>query len=223
MHSQLENYLAAVETKLRSLPAEQRESDIVELRQHLESIMAAYKELGYSDDEAAMYAVQQFGAPKTVGSELRRSSLREDLRRAGTRICCAGWALFIVSYLVPVVQIFGVTVRGLQCALFVLTPSLPYTSSPWGTLYYHSLGLANVLMLVSPILLLRSSNKKHQWVVSGLLGLSAALISPLLFSSGWEIGFYAWFASFGLVAIGSLFRAKQFVRGAGPTSLVKVR
>ncbi len=221
MHSRLEAYLNETEARLRSLASDQRESDIAELRQHLESIAAAYVELNYTEDEAVRCAIERFGQSKTVAGSLVTASRRSDMRQTGSRLCYAGWGLFMLSLLLPTMSVFGCTLRGIQCALFVLSPSLPISPQPWGALYYHELGLANILMLFSPLLLTKFKQKRQLQFLTFLLSLSTASIIPLAFSSEWGIGFYAWSASFGLVTAGSFMRARRFGKQTSCTGEVK--
>src|ERR1700722_12407690 len=109
MHSRLEIYLNETEIKLRSLPSDQRESDITELRQHLESMVAAYKELNYAEDEAVRCAIEQFGQSKTVAGKLIVSYRRANLRQTASRLCYAGWGLFLLSMPLPTMSVFGGT------------------------------------------------------------------------------------------------------------------
>lgn len=212
MYSPLDNYLKELETKLRSLPRGQRESDMAEIRQHLEAMAAAYKELDCTDDEAARCAIQQFGPSKPVARELLTVSRRADRHRIGTRLCYAGWCLFLLSLALPVFDLLGSTVRGYQCALIVFSPSFPMMSSDsWGLWYYHGLGLANILMLASPVMLALLKGKRQRWIAPLLMGISTAAITPLLPGASWQIGFYVWLASFALVAAGSFIQAQKRV------------
>lgn len=69
MHSLLESYLAEVAAHLSALPAKQRNEELREMRAHLESVFAAYRQQGQTADEAARNAVAQFGRPETVGQD----------------------------------------------------------------------------------------------------------------------------------------------------------
>jgi len=69
MHSLLETYLSEVATHLSALPAKQRAEEMREMRAHLESVFAAYRHQGQTEDEAARNAVMQFGTPEVVGQD----------------------------------------------------------------------------------------------------------------------------------------------------------
>ena len=87
MRSRLEVYLNKMEIRLSSLPSDQRESDIAELRQHLESMVAAFKELNYTEDDAVMLAIEQFGRSKTVAAKLIVSYRRPNMTQTASRLC----------------------------------------------------------------------------------------------------------------------------------------
>lgn len=209
MHARLERYLKEMEIGLRSLPVEQRESEMAEIRQHLAAMVDAATEVGFSEDEAVARALERFGKPREVGRQLARAHRRFDAARVGRGLCYAGWTAFLVSMFLPALSVLSAKVVGFQCALAVLSPSLPLTD-PFssGMWYYHALGLANVLMLASPVLLRPAlRGRACSARVPAAIALAAASILPLLSSSGWEIGFYLWLASFVTVAAGSGFLA----------------
>jgi len=80
MHSLLENYLAEVRTKLDTLPAERREEEMREMRQHLLSAFEANRELEQSENEAAANALADFGTPEKA-SESVLWAWRRDVRK----------------------------------------------------------------------------------------------------------------------------------------------
>ena len=202
MHNRLESYLRDIETHLRSLPEHRRESDLIELRQHLESLIAAHIELECEPEEAVTRSIQQFGPAKSVAKSLVRTTRRGLLHPVGTRLCIAGWLLFLISMALPTLHVFAITIRGVVCAMFSLTPE-PTITTRLGALYYHSLGAANIVLFLSPLLCL-FPERRRWWATTALLGAAAVAITPMLFDSGWAIGFYAWFASFLLTGVGSL-------------------
>ena len=98
MHSPLEQYLEQVETRLRDLPAEQRQSEVEEMRQHMQDSVNARVELGYSQDEAVAHTLEQFGKARTVGVELARVHERKDAELCGNLLSAAVCAyIFNVS------------------------------------------------------------------------------------------------------------------------------
>ena len=80
MSNGLDKYLQAVAHELRGLEPEQRESELREMRGHLEAIVARLVEGGLSEEEAVAAACAQFGAARRVGRELRRASRKRDSR-----------------------------------------------------------------------------------------------------------------------------------------------
>jgi hypothetical protein len=73
MHARLEEYVEEIGRRLRSLPAEEREREIAEIKLHLEQMAAGQREAGLSEDEAITAAIRQFGSAKSVGSGLQRT------------------------------------------------------------------------------------------------------------------------------------------------------
>ena len=72
-HDQIERYIAAVAERLQMLPADQREQDLREIRQHLEALAAGYTAQGMDETAAAAEAVRQFGHAEQRGAELDSS------------------------------------------------------------------------------------------------------------------------------------------------------
>ncbi len=69
MHSLLEEYLSQVAAHLSALPPKRRAEELREIRAHLESVFAASRQQGQTEDEAAQNAAMQFGAPGAVGRD----------------------------------------------------------------------------------------------------------------------------------------------------------
>jgi hypothetical protein len=70
MHSPLEPYLQTVEQNLHSLPAEERQQELAEIRLHLESLLEANRELCNTEEEAVEQTLAQFGRAQTLGKDL---------------------------------------------------------------------------------------------------------------------------------------------------------
>ncbi len=80
MHDpRLDEYLDAIAQRLRGVPRERRDEELLELRQHLESLIAAHIDQGLSESEAVAGALEQFGPSEEVGNGLRAAW---DMRRA---------------------------------------------------------------------------------------------------------------------------------------------
>lgn len=73
MHKRLEKYLNQLRSQLRDLPAEQREIEVREIRQHLESLVADYMRAGASEEKAVTQSLDQFGSSRTNGRQLGRT------------------------------------------------------------------------------------------------------------------------------------------------------
>ena len=70
MHSQLEQYLAEVASRLTPLPIARRNEELQEMRQHLQNAVIVNRELGQSEDEAVQSAVEQFGVAEELGTRI---------------------------------------------------------------------------------------------------------------------------------------------------------
>lgn len=213
MHSQLDIYLKRLEVELRALPGEQRSSELAEMRQHLDSMIQAYRELGYTEADSVKYAIQQFGNSRQVGRKLVKATTTRRRFATGRRLCLTAWWLFIVSLAMPACTVFGGVMRGYACAVIVLFGSLPYSTFV-GAVYYHALGAANLWLLFYPLLTLRIVSRKARYVSTALSALAAILVASLWTNSGWCIGFYVWIASFALTATGSALIALDGVSSA---------
>ena len=83
----INDYLERVTAPLVEVSAyEDREALRVELRQHIEDIATAHRELGSDPAEAMRAAIKQFGEPQRIGSEIARQKHRSDLRSLGTQL-----------------------------------------------------------------------------------------------------------------------------------------
>ena len=95
MDKKLDLYLQTMESELGALEAEQRNSELREMRQHIEAIVARLVEGGLSESEAVEAAIAQFGAAREVGRELQTASARgESLGRVVIAVLGAG-AVFL--------------------------------------------------------------------------------------------------------------------------------
>jgi len=200
MHKRLEQYLTEMEASLRALPAEERESDIAEMRQHIQSMVDACRELDLTEEQAIDCALKQFGPSRAVGHKLAIAAT-DRWQQVGRKIHVASWLLFVGSMFMPVIQMFGRTIAGYQCAAMVFA-SFPTGASLFGAFYYHCLGTANIMMLISPILTRRTTPVGFLWSVTAALLAAAIGIVPLTYQLGWSIGFYCWYASMISAAVG---------------------
>ncbi len=67
----LEQYLAAVGARLRTLPPARRDEEVREIRQHLDALVAAHLARGQSPEEAVDVALRQFGHAEQIGRQLQ--------------------------------------------------------------------------------------------------------------------------------------------------------
>ena len=97
----------------KPLPAAEQEAWRTEVSQHLEAMIAAYEELGYSRVNAVTLALERFGAAKTLGTHLRTETNKSDR-----------WSLWrenCVNFIVPVFLCF--TGIGIACLVYSATGS----------------------------------------------------------------------------------------------------
>lgn len=87
-NSRLDEYLTSVEAHLRTVPATEREQQIMELRQHLESAVAAEVTSGSTTAAAETEAIQQFGSPKRLAWQLNLARSKRSLPKADS-LCLA--------------------------------------------------------------------------------------------------------------------------------------
>lgn len=138
MHSPLEQYIETVETRLRALPPEQRNNEVEEIRQHLESMVAAHVELGYGEQEAVELSLTQFGKAERVGKDLNRVHLRNERRLVPIQIVLVILlSQFVIYQLVPIETSALLALSHwpdpvVRCAI-VLFPSLTWLVSGWIT------------------------------------------------------------------------------------------
>ena len=148
----------------------------------------------------------------------------QSVRRKGRNLCYAGWGLFALSMFLPAAgPIFGDgdPMKGWHCAWMVLLMLWPgnWNGNAGETLYFASFALTNLLLLASPFLLRKSLlGGKVSWLVPFLLAVATADVLSLA-RGQWLIGYYAWLASYGLVAAGSLCLLKAQKMRPTPTEM----
>ena len=137
-----------------------------------------------------------------------------NLKRIGLAniILFVGWAIYITSFFMPAFDRPN-QIHGWAAALYSL---LIIGFSPGGhfqplQIYYFSLSLCNILMLLSPFIFFRTKKKKlYQWYRISM-SVATLLVGSWFFFWFWYgeadallIGYYLWFLSFLLVTV-SLF------------------
>lgn len=116
MQNQLEKYLSQIEKQLSTLPAEQRQEELREIRSHLEMMIEENIARGGDAEEAALKAIAQFGTAKKVASDLKRIRINRDQR---ARTLLAGLVVFAIwiypdfctRYLFPSIHQFLLSAR----------------------------------------------------------------------------------------------------------------
>lgn len=78
-NKQIDNYLEDLGANLRALPPARREEELREVEQHLEALVSAYLQDGYSREEATHRALLQFDQAKQLGRALYGTWFRQQL------------------------------------------------------------------------------------------------------------------------------------------------
>jgi len=111
MHSLLETYLSEVAAQLSPLPPSRRDEELREVQGHLESAVAAMREKGASEAEAAVAVLEQFGQAKVVahgfvaawrrGENKRKGIVMKERIFFGTSLAmvtlAAAWLMFVMT------------------------------------------------------------------------------------------------------------------------------
>jgi len=177
-----------------------------ELETHLRDAIAGFQLRGLNDEESFRLACTRVGELPQLGNEFKK------VMHAGSNwnrpLPQAAWALFIVSFMLPAYD----DLRGWQYAMLQQWFWPQESRDLWVCLHYQSLTLANLLMLVSPFLLLRfqQSVRLLRWLRLGLFVAAVlvwAFILELLFQNNGnllKIGSFVWASSFALLYLSML-------------------
>ena len=127
------------------------------------------------------------------------------------------WVTFLVSLALPSITVFG-PVLGFSAAWFSIAGPieslLRYGQLPLGVIVYLAIDLANVLMLLLPLLIWWQSRGRGQW--HGAM-LCIAMVAPWCVAwdvsgtSGLLIGYYIWCVSFGIALVAIRIRRQVLV------------
>ena len=206
---------AAIRTWRNELARQQTltKDDLDELEDHFRATCEELVETGIAPDQAAALTRQALGEPRDLATEFRKND--DPWWR---RFIRAGWAMFAVSFVLPV-HVWGITVfnttigdgavPGIQAFLIALQGE----AGPFGVIS----ALTNVAMLWTFWKL--AGRGRRSIVPAMVLMVGAALLN------GWwllevdrvselMIGYYTWWASFGAVASGLALRARALPRRA---------
>jgi hypothetical protein len=130
------------------------------------------------------------------------------------------WALFLVSLALPSIRVFGPVIGAWAAWYAVALPAEAIWKKEVGLqpaflLFYSSIDLANLLMVLLPLLIwLRSRGRGT--LVAGLLCLAMPAAWAVPWSSDLLIGYYVWCASFFIALAALPLRTPVFL---GMTSL----
>lgn len=112
----LEQYLTAVEKRLRFMPAENRREELKEIAAHLACTVEDLHAHGYEENEAQSLAIKRFGSPRAVAADLRTAFLRGQPAAPGTLALAVGSALLwmkacggLFSLLSMLLSVLGIT------------------------------------------------------------------------------------------------------------------
>ncbi len=72
LSNRLDEYMAQLEHGLQALPESQRQEEIAEIRTHIEEMIAGYREMGLSEEQAFTDAERQFGEIAPLTRDLKR-------------------------------------------------------------------------------------------------------------------------------------------------------
>ena len=93
---QVDRWFQRFNAPLKRLPAEEREQLHLEVRQHLDALVAANEELGSYPAEAWQLALVQFGDPTRIGRKLYQEWQRNSVSRSGSAAICFGVVLHLM-------------------------------------------------------------------------------------------------------------------------------
>ena len=98
--SPLDHYLETVEARLNNLPPARRQEEMLEIRQHLEALVAGHQRAGVSEADAVAAAIRQFGHAEQIGQALSKASQQQRMR----------YLWLILIYILTVAVSFGIYV-----------------------------------------------------------------------------------------------------------------
>jgi len=180
-----------------------------ELEIHLRDEIERQMKSGLDEQEIFNSAVQKIGQAKPLKTEFKKI----DAENWNHQLAGSAWILFVVSFFLPAYA----DGRGWQCAgLSATAVSWPeFSQGNWMTIHLVSLTLANLLMIISPFLLLRFSQSLRfmkWWRVFSFLALALVCSFVVLLLANLDkidvkivkVGCYIWTASFLLLLLSTL-------------------
>lgn len=210
MDNGLDKYLQTLAHELRGLPQARRESELREMRQHLEAIVARLMEGGASEAEATEAAIAQFGAARKVGRELQRASAGSETTLQILLAPLCGLLCLVALYF---------PICALEKWVFEQLGPLPVSAFWWSTGLLEAPFL--FMTFVSGVVAGRVS---PNWGGRIMLGLLAALLLAMWGLGEWRNGSLmpAMLLACSSAWLGSLWssrsaRSKRARRAGGPT------
>lgn len=97
----VDEYLHEVTKQLGSLPAERRDEELREMRQHLDEAAAKSREQGLSEEQAVAAALTRFGTPEEAAENVIwawRHSVRKVWSRFSVRFICLWGGWYIIFF-----------------------------------------------------------------------------------------------------------------------------
>jgi hypothetical protein len=167
-----------------------------ELESHLREDHARLVQAGMGENSAFEEAVASLGSAELLKAEFMKTN-EESFYRP---LAWTAWALFVAAFFLPSCG----ELWGWQCAWLSFTAPTWADRWQWGTIYFASLTLANLLMLASPMLLVWSARNQRALAFLRtasvlMLGLVWSYIGLLAFhkdGADLKIGCWLWTFSF---------------------------
>jgi hypothetical protein len=136
--------------------------------------------------------------------------------RKQTAVLGLSWTTFLVSMALPSVTIFG-PVYGFNAAWFAIVGPIESLLGdeallPIGIIVYLVVDIANVLMLLLPLLIWRLSQGHGHWLSAALC---VAMVAPwcVAWDAGGDLlfGYYLWCVSFGMALVANRIPGRVFI------------
>lgn len=186
-------------------------NQIDELEDHLRSTYRSLVEIGLLLPEAWAHAREALGTSTELSTEFRKVD-----GVAWRRFLVAGWAMFAVSFFLPVHD-FGLELFNFEIADGVLPGFQAFLLALKGEAGVVGIvsALTNAVMLIT---MWRIANRgRNAIVVLAGLAATAALTNAWWLTSvdvlaDLRVGYYVWWASFGFASAGLMLRARAVVR-----------
>lgn len=180
--------------------------ELDELEDHLHSTYLVHLQRGRSSGEAFGEALRALGTIEQVSREYRKLP-----GRGWRRVMKAGWAMFAVAFFLPVVD-GGVTLLSPNVGEGLLPGFQAIRLAIEERGWYSISALTNLLMLGT---MWRTANLSRTRTLALTVGITAAVLLNAVvwipeMGADLRPGYYAWWGSFGLAAVGLFSRLRAF-------------